>query len=120
MLPPMPQHEEVMPSSFNSARANDSYIVVDRSNPTGSHPIRDLTRVDPKVTSPQNHLESLGSNLRKEDTECLEWLKSKEPNFVVYVNFGSITIMSPEKLSEFAWGLVNSKRPFYGSLGLTL
>ncbi|XP_068501217.1 7-deoxyloganetin glucosyltransferase-like [Phaseolus vulgaris] len=62
--------------------------------------------------SPQNHLESLGSNLWKEDTECLEWLKSKEPNSVVYVNFGSITIMSPEKLLEFAWGLANRKRPF--------
>ncbi|KAK7364994.1 hypothetical protein VNO80_13744 [Phaseolus coccineus] len=61
---------------------------------------------------PQNHLESLGSNLWKEDTECLEWLKSKEPNSVVYVNFGSITVMSPEQLLEFAWGLANSKRPF--------
>ncbi|ESW23390.1 hypothetical protein PHAVU_004G043000 [Phaseolus vulgaris] len=61
--------------------------------------------------SPQNHLESLASKLWKEDTECLEWLKSKEPNSVVYVNFGSITIMSPEKLLEFAWGLANSKRP---------
>ncbi|GAU47726.1 hypothetical protein TSUD_285130 [Trifolium subterraneum] len=36
----------------------------------------------------------------------------KEPRSVVYVNFGSITIMSPEKLLEFAWGLVNSKKPF--------
>ncbi|ESW23392.1 hypothetical protein PHAVU_004G043200 [Phaseolus vulgaris] len=62
--------------------------------------------------SPQNHLESLASNLWKEDIECLEWLKSKEPNSVVYVNFGSIIVMSPEKLLEFAWGLANSKRPF--------
>ncbi|KAH1192836.1 7-deoxyloganetin glucosyltransferase [Glycine max] len=62
--------------------------------------------------SPQNHLASLGSNLWKEDTEYLEWLKSKEPKSVVYVNFGSITVMSPEQLLEFAWGLANSKRPF--------
>ncbi|CAJ1947224.1 unnamed protein product [Sphenostylis stenocarpa] len=62
--------------------------------------------------SPQNHLEPLGSNLWKEDTECLEWLKFKEPNSVVYVNFGSITVMSREQLLEFAWGLANSKRPF--------
>ncbi|RDX91813.1 7-deoxyloganetin glucosyltransferase, partial [Mucuna pruriens] len=59
--------------------------------------------------SPQkNHLASLGSNLRKEDTECLEWLESKEAKSVVYVNFG----MSPEQLLEFAWGLANSKRSF--------
>jgi hypothetical protein len=31
-----------------------------------------------------NHLESLGSNPWKEDTKCLQWLESKEPEFVVY------------------------------------
>ncbi|XP_029128489.1 7-deoxyloganetin glucosyltransferase isoform X2 [Cajanus cajan] len=62
--------------------------------------------------SPHNHLASLGSNLWKEDTECLEWLESKEPRSVVYVNFGSITVMSAEQLLEFAWGLANSKKPF--------
>ncbi|TKY46680.1 7-deoxyloganetin glucosyltransferase [Spatholobus suberectus] len=48
--------------------------------------------------SPLNHLASVGSNLWKEDIEYLEWLKSKEPKSVVYVNFGSITVMSPEQL----------------------
>ncbi|CAJ1947222.1 unnamed protein product [Sphenostylis stenocarpa] len=62
--------------------------------------------------SPQNHFTTLGSSLWKEETECLEWLESKEPKSVVYVNFGSITVMSPEKLLEFAWGLANSNRPF--------
>jgi len=62
--------------------------------------------------SPQNHLASLNSNLWKEDTKCLEWLESKEPRSVVYVNFGSIAVMSQEKLLEFAWGLANSKKPF--------
>jgi hypothetical protein len=62
--------------------------------------------------SPQNHLETLDSNLWKEDTKCLEWLESKEPKSVVYVNFGSITIMSQEKLIEFAWGFANSKKNF--------
>ncbi|KAL5080294.1 hypothetical protein RYX36_008715 [Vicia faba] len=59
-----------------------------------------------------NHLASLGSNLWKEDTKCLDWLESKEPESVVYVNFGSVTVMSPEQLLEFAWGLANSKKPF--------
>ncbi|KAK2420017.1 7-deoxyloganetin glucosyltransferase [Trifolium repens] len=62
--------------------------------------------------SPHNQLASLGTNLWKEDTKCLEWLKSKGPGSVVYVNFGSITIMSEEKILEFAWGLANSKKPF--------
>ena len=62
--------------------------------------------------SPQSHLASLGSNLWKEDPECLEWLESKESGSVVYVNFGSITVMSTEQLLEFAWGLANNKKPF--------
>ncbi|CAI8609219.1 unnamed protein product [Vicia faba] len=59
-----------------------------------------------------NHLASLGSNLWKEDTKCLDWLESKELESVVYVNFGSFTVMTPEQLSEFAWGLANSKKSF--------
>ncbi|MCL7034427.1 hypothetical protein MKW94_002256 [Papaver nudicaule] len=61
---------------------------------------------------PQNELQSLGSNLWKEDTKCLEWLDSKEPDSVVYVNFGSIAVMTTQQLVEFAWGLANTKRPF--------
>ncbi|RHN50134.1 putative 7-deoxyloganetin glucosyltransferase [Medicago truncatula] len=63
--------------------------------------------------SPQNHLASLNSNLWKEYTKCLEWLESKEPKSVIYVNFGSITVMSQEKLLEFAWVLANSKKTFF-------
>ncbi|KAI3722345.1 hypothetical protein L2E82_33381 [Cichorium intybus] len=49
-----------------------------------------------------------GYSLWKEESECLEWLQSKEPNSVVYVNFGSITVMSLQELLEFGWGLANS------------
>ncbi|KAJ7965730.1 Glycosyltransferase [Quillaja saponaria] len=57
-------------------------------------------------------LKSIGSNLWKEEPECLVWLDSKAPNSVVYVNFGSITVMTNEQLIEFAWGLANSKQEF--------
>ncbi|KAJ7968234.1 Glycosyltransferase [Quillaja saponaria] len=60
----------------------------------------------------QNNLVSFGSNLWKEDTECLQWLESKKPRSVVYVNYGSIAVLSPDQLFEFAWGLANSKKPF--------
>jgi hypothetical protein len=62
--------------------------------------------------TPQNDLASLGSNLWKEDIKCLEWLESKERGSVVYVNFKSVTIMTPEQILEFAWGLAKSKKPF--------
>ncbi|CAL8138709.1 unnamed protein product [Prunus armeniaca] len=56
---------------------------------------------------------SVGYSLWKEETECLQWLNSKAPNSVVYVNFGSITVMTPNQLVEFGWGLANSKLPFF-------
>ncbi|KAI3850335.1 hypothetical protein MKW92_036145 [Papaver armeniacum] len=60
----------------------------------------------------QNELQSVGSNLWKEEAECLEWLDTREPNSVVYVNFGSITVITPQQMIEFAWGLANSKHTF--------
>ncbi|KAI3938679.1 hypothetical protein MKW92_018364 [Papaver armeniacum] len=61
---------------------------------------------------PQNESQSLGSNLWKEDNECLKWLDSKEPGSVMYVNFGSVAVMTTQQLVEFAWGLANSKQSF--------
>ena len=61
---------------------------------------------------PESELQTLGSNLWKEETECLQWLDSKDPNSVVYVNFGSITVMTEIQLIEFAWGLANSNKTF--------
>ncbi|KAI3737274.1 hypothetical protein L2E82_27271 [Cichorium intybus] len=53
-----------------------------------------------------------GYSLWKEEPKCVQWLQSKEPNSVVYVNFGSITVMSLPDLLEFGWGLVNSDLEF--------
>ncbi|KAF2947031.1 hypothetical protein DAI22_02g339000 [Oryza sativa Japonica Group] len=55
---------------------------------------------------------AIGGNLWKEDTGCLRWLDAQQPGSVVYVNFGSITVMSPAHLAEFAWGLACCGRPF--------
>ncbi|XP_042517056.1 7-deoxyloganetin glucosyltransferase-like [Macadamia integrifolia] len=57
-------------------------------------------------------LKSIGSNLWREESDCLEWLNSKELGSVVYVNFGSITVMTTQQLTEFAWGLANSEQTF--------
>lgn len=57
-------------------------------------------------------LQTIGSNLWKEEESCIEWLDMKEPNSVLYVNFGSITVMTAQQLTEFAWGLANSMKPF--------
>ncbi|KAG5111135.1 hypothetical protein JHK82_040358 [Glycine max] len=57
-------------------------------------------------------LNAIGSNLWKEESKCVEWLDTKQPSSVVYVNFGSIAVMTSEQLIEFAWGLANSNKNF--------
>ncbi|KAI3448251.1 hypothetical protein Pfo_004916 [Paulownia fortunei] len=63
-------------------------------------------------------LNSISSSLWKEDLECIKWLDTKEPNSVVYVNFGSITVVTAQQLTEFAWGLLTAKSHSCGSSGL--
>ncbi|GFZ09738.1 UDP-glucosyl transferase 85A5 [Actinidia rufa] len=60
----------------------------------------------------EDRSKSIGYNLWKEESECLQWLNSKELDSVVYVNFGSITIMTQQQLEEFGWGLANSHHNF--------
>jgi hypothetical protein len=55
---------------------------------------------------------AIGSNLWKEQEAPLRWLDGHAPRSVVYVNFGSITVMSNEQLLEFAWGLANTGYAF--------
>ncbi|XP_010676178.2 7-deoxyloganetin glucosyltransferase [Beta vulgaris subsp. vulgaris] len=62
--------------------------------------------------SNDEEIQTISTNLWKEDKHCLGWLDSYEPNSVVYVNFGSITVMTNDQLIEFAWGLANSNQPF--------
>ncbi|KAJ0734216.1 putative 7-deoxyloganetin glucosyltransferase [Helianthus annuus] len=57
-------------------------------------------------------VKQLGSSLWKEDVSCIHWLDTKDPGSVVFVNFGSITVMTKEQLIEFGWGLANSKKNF--------
>ncbi|GMH24705.1 hypothetical protein Nepgr_026548 [Nepenthes gracilis] len=61
---------------------------------------------------PDTHFKSSSSSLWKEDSKCLEWLDSREPSSVIYVNYGSITVMNSHHIEEFAWGLANSNHPF--------
>ncbi|XP_062009164.1 7-deoxyloganetin glucosyltransferase-like [Rosa rugosa] len=60
----------------------------------------------------EDPLKPIGYSLWKEETECLQWLNNKAPNSVVYVNFGSIVVMTPQQLVEFGWGLATTTLPF--------
>ncbi|KAH9307229.1 hypothetical protein KI387_035140, partial [Taxus chinensis] len=61
----------------------------------------------------KNGLPSSFVSLWIEEKSCMEWLDDQEPGSVVYVCFGSITVMSDQELVEFAWGLEGSKQSFF-------
>ncbi|CAH2051006.1 unnamed protein product [Thlaspi arvense] len=65
-----------------------------------------------QISNLDEKLKSLGYSLWREESECLGWLDSKEAQSVVYVNFGSITVMTEQQFIEFAWGLANSRHYF--------
>lgn len=55
---------------------------------------------------------TVNTNIWKEETQCLEWLDEQRISSVIYVCFGSITVLSDEELIEFARGLEASNQPF--------
>lgn len=61
---------------------------------------------------PANEDASTRPSLWKENTECLRWLDSQKPDSVIFINFGSIAVMTADDFDEFAWGLANSGHPF--------
>uniref|UniRef100_A0A2N9J8B9 Uncharacterized protein n=1 Tax=Fagus sylvatica TaxID=28930 RepID=A0A2N9J8B9_FAGSY len=46
------------------------------------------------------------------DRNCIEWLDTQQFKSVIYVSFGSVTIITRDQLIEFWYGLVNSKQRF--------
>lgn len=79
------------------------------------YPIGPLQLLEKQNPEP-NELKSIQLNLLAEDLGCLEWLDSKPPNSVIYVNFGSVVRLTSQQLIEFAWGLANSKQNFLWSI----
>ncbi|CAN0837788.1 7-deoxyloganetic acid glucosyl transferase [Linum grandiflorum] len=55
---------------------------------------------------------SSSSSLWEEDRSCMKWLDLQPPKSVLYVNFGSITVMKAEELVEIWHGLINSNQKF--------
>ncbi|XP_037484561.1 7-deoxyloganetin glucosyltransferase-like [Triticum dicoccoides] len=57
-------------------------------------------------------LDGLGSNLWKEQDGLLAWLDGHGAGAVVYVNYGSVAVMTNEQLLELGWGLADSGYAF--------
>ncbi|KAG2657798.1 hypothetical protein PVAP13_1KG147600 [Panicum virgatum] len=79
-------------------------------------PLGSLLQHSTAAAADSDFTDSTGLSLWKQDAECMAWLDTQEPRSVVYVNFGSHTVITPKQLAEFAWGLAASGRPFLWSI----
>ncbi|RHN68874.1 putative 7-deoxyloganetin glucosyltransferase [Medicago truncatula] len=94
--------EELEGETLDTLRANNPNIY-------SIGPIHMLGRHFPEK---EKGFKASGSSLWKSDPECIKWLSKWEPCSVLYINYGSITVMTNHHLKEFAWGIANSKLPF--------
>lgn len=77
------------------------------------YPIGPLNQLVNRDIDKDGEMGRMGTNLWKEDTKCLDWLDTKSRDSSgVYVNFGSITVMSAKQLVEFAWDLAATGKDF--------
>ncbi|XP_019172139.1 PREDICTED: 7-deoxyloganetin glucosyltransferase-like [Ipomoea nil] len=61
---------------------------------------------------PESEINKIECHMWRKDPSCIQWLDSKPPKSVVYVNFGSMAVTSPEKMVELAMGLCKSMQNF--------
>ncbi|KAL0909081.1 hypothetical protein M5K25_023606 [Dendrobium thyrsiflorum] len=67
-----------------------------------------LTLLSRNKISNESPITNITTSLWKKEDFCLELLDGhQDPCSLVYVNFGSITVMDNEQLLKFAWGLAN-------------
>jgi UDP:flavonoid glycosyltransferase YjiC (YdhE family) len=114
------QLQEVERSEYASAVIVNSFDELERpaldamrATIPAVYTIGPLASVTEQVV-PRGPLNAVSCSLWQEDQSCLAWLDARKPQpwSVVYVNFGSVTVMSGQELAEFAWGLASSGHDF--------
>ncbi|MQM19638.1 hypothetical protein Taro_052647 [Colocasia esculenta] len=96
---------------FNSAEPMDAAVLAHIRTLCPSTytvgPLHNLVRaLDP------SHIATAAAGLWREDRTCLAWLDAQPPKSVVFVSFGSLTVLSRAHLLEFWHGLVNTHHRF--------
>ncbi|XP_058093421.1 phloretin 4'-O-glucosyltransferase-like [Magnolia sinica] len=97
----------VLVNTFD-ALEGDVMRSVDELEMIGVGPLIPSAFLDPKEMSDT----SFGGDLFEKSTNYVEWLDSKPPSSVVYVSFGSISVLLEHQMAEILNGLLGSNRPF--------
>nr|ABR16563.1 unknown [Picea sitchensis] len=86
--------------------------MVDHLGSTFGKPVWSIGPLVPKNATSSSSGTAENPNSSFSDSECLKWLNSREPESVVYVNFGSQIALSAHQMQEVAAGLEASGQSF--------
>ncbi|KAJ4830807.1 hypothetical protein Tsubulata_036994 [Turnera subulata] len=70
------------------------------------------TRLSMKKSQEASSIPQYSNSLWKVDRSCIEWLDRQPSRSVLFVSFGSITILTRGQFLEFWYGIVSSKKRF--------
>ncbi|XP_044481053.1 UDP-glycosyltransferase 84B2-like [Mangifera indica] len=75
-------------------------------------PIRPVGPLVPTSLLCEDEESDVGVELWKPEDACSEWLNKQSASSVIYVSFGSITVLSAKQMEAIATALKNSNHPF--------
>ncbi|XP_061368911.1 UDP-glycosyltransferase 84B1-like [Gastrolobium bilobum] len=75
-------------------------------------PIKTVGPLVPPSLLGQDQNEDVGIEMWKPQDSCMEWLSHQPPSSVIYISFGSITVLSAKQMESIAKALKKSNRPF--------
>ena len=97
----------VLVNSFD-ALESEALRALNKFKLMGIGPLLPLAFLDGKDPSDT----SFGGDLFRDSKDYIQWLNSKPESSVIYVSFGSFSVLSKQQSEEIARGLLDSGRPF--------
>ncbi|KAF5203504.1 Udp-glycosyltransferase 84b2 [Thalictrum thalictroides] len=76
------------------------------------HPITPIGPLVPQIILGKEESVKGNADMWIADDSCLEWLDKKPPMSVVYISFGSLSVLSAEQMANIALALRKTNRPF--------
>ncbi|KAK6946048.1 hypothetical protein RJ641_013592 [Dillenia turbinata] len=73
------------------------------------HPIKPVGPLVPPSLLGQDPSFDIGIEMWKSEGTCMEWLNQQNPDSVIYISFGSITVLSSKQMENIAMGIKSSK-----------
>ncbi|AEE83611.1 indole-3-acetate beta-glucosyltransferase like protein [Arabidopsis thaliana] len=64
--------------------------------------------IGPLFTMAKTIRSDIKGDISKPDSDCIEWLDSREPSSVVYISFGTLAFLKQNQIDEIAHGILNS------------